>query len=420
MPMQINIQTKVNSQSIRNEKLNGRDHIVLPSYTLPANVVMNGGLYPSSEIDAHYQKLDGTLAPLGHPMMDGRYISAFSAEAINAFHAGAWNRNVKKQGNRVYLEKWVDVEVAKQSEGGRALLERVAAIGRGEDVPPIHTSVAVFCEQEPAPLGVTEYQWIARISDVDHDAILLNEVGAATPEQGVGLMVNNADTAKPAPVTNSGVLDGEGYNEKLAKIRDAATDRWVIDAQRDYLWLEEANDRQAIISLNGGPSEIFGYKIEAGRVVFDDVGVPVTRKETWVIRANRALRNMLGLKAPQINVEKEETDMAFSDEDKVALAAIVANAVADGTKDLKAQVESLKTEQETIHKAITANADAAMAEKRKKVAEKLGDVVANALSGAALDAAYAQCGEAANLMGNHSSQERAGAIKADVTKLPKE
>jgi hypothetical protein len=42
--MQVNITTKVNSQSIRRETYNGREHLVLPSYTLPANVVMNGGL----------------------------------------------------------------------------------------------------------------------------------------------------------------------------------------------------------------------------------------------------------------------------------------------------------------------------------------------------------------------------------------
>lgn len=419
MPMQINIQTKVNSQSIRKEVKDGRDYIVLPSYTLPSNVVMNGGLYPESEIDAHYLKLNETLAPLGHPMRDGKYVSAFDGFAIHTNHIGAINMNAKKSGNRIYVEKWVDVEFAKNTQGGRDLLQRVEALQKGEDVPPIHTSVAVFCEQEPAPAGVTEYQWIARIHGVDHDAILLNEVGAATPDQGVGLMVN-ADNAKPAPITNSGVLDGEGFNEKLGKIRDAATERWVADAKNDYVWLEEANERQAIVCINGGPSEVFGYKIEAGRVVFDDVGIPVTRKETWVVRANKALRNMLGLKAPQINVEKEDTDMAFSDEDKAFMSSMMANAVADGLKPLQEKVDGLQANQETMSKAITANADAALAEKRKKVAEKLGDVVANALSGAALDAAYAQCGEAANLMGNHSSQDRPGAIKADIANLPKE
>lgn len=34
--------------------------------------------------------------------------------------------------------------LANRTEGGRELLERVAQIERGEDVPPIHTSVAVF------------------------------------------------------------------------------------------------------------------------------------------------------------------------------------------------------------------------------------------------------------------------------------
>ena len=49
MTMQVNVTTKVNSQSIRRENYNGRDHLILPSYTLPANVVMNGLLYPENE-----------------------------------------------------------------------------------------------------------------------------------------------------------------------------------------------------------------------------------------------------------------------------------------------------------------------------------------------------------------------------------
>lgn len=401
--LQINIQTKVNSQSIRHETLNGREHIVLPSYTLPANVVMNGGLYPASEIDAHYLKLNGTLAPLGHPMLDGKYISAFDAVAINANHIGAFNQNVKKSGNRVYLEKWVDVAVARQTEGGRELLERVAAIGRGEDVPPIHTSVAVFADQDPAPPGVTEYQWVARIHDVDHDAILLHEAGAATPEQGVGLMVN-ADQAQPAIVANNGVLDGESYEDKRQRLQDAAIAAWVTDPERDYVWIADFTDSQAIVSRSGGVAEVFGYKMDAGRVVFEGAGVPVKRKESWVIKANALVRNILGIKAPQINVEKEETEMAFTDEDKAFMANALSAGLAAGLKPLQEQVDKLQANQDIMSKAITANADAAMAEKRKKVAEKLGDVVANALSGDALDAAYAKCGEAADLLPNNAAK----------------
>lgn len=60
MPMQVNVTSKVNSKAIRREQHNGREHWVVPSYTLPANVVMNGGLYPASEIDQHYS------GPRGH------------------------------------------------------------------------------------------------------------------------------------------------------------------------------------------------------------------------------------------------------------------------------------------------------------------------------------------------------------------
>ena len=65
MPMQVNITTQVNSKQIRRFEYNGREHIALPSYTLPAGVVMNGGLYTAEEIDANYQGLEGgqSLAP---------------------------------------------------------------------------------------------------------------------------------------------------------------------------------------------------------------------------------------------------------------------------------------------------------------------------------------------------------------------
>ena len=116
MPMQVNIRTQVNSKSIRREQHNGRDHIVIPSYTMPFDVVMNGGLYPKDQIVANYKKLEGTLAPLGHPTVNGAFVSAFSPEGINLGHIGAWNRNTKLVGNRVYTEKWIDVEVAQNSE----------------------------------------------------------------------------------------------------------------------------------------------------------------------------------------------------------------------------------------------------------------------------------------------------------------
>src|SRR5437868_11571852 len=77
---------RVNAADIRRERYNNRDHIVLTSYTLPDNVVMNGGLYSREEIEANYKSIEGTLAPLGHPKVNGKHVSASSAEGINQSH----------------------------------------------------------------------------------------------------------------------------------------------------------------------------------------------------------------------------------------------------------------------------------------------------------------------------------------------
>ncbi|MDU7222675.1 MAG: hypothetical protein E6291_25920, partial [Citrobacter freundii] len=314
MPMQVNITTKVNSQSIRRETYNGREHLVLPSYTLPANVVMNGGLYTQEQIDAHYKGLEGTLAPLGHPQVNGQFVSAFSPEGINAGHIGAWNRNVKKSGNRIYLEKWVDVARAGESEGGRELLERVAAIERGDDVPPIHTSVAAFLDQlEPnEQQRATGAEWVAKIHIMDHDAILLHEVGAATPEQGVGLMVN-ADLAQPLRA-NSGALVGESYREREQRLDRAAKAKFAAGAD-EYAWIADFTDSQAVIIRNGGTAEVFGYKSEGGVITFDDTGTAVARQESWVaVVANKFKALFTPQEQPAPN-HKTEGDMPLTKEE---------------------------------------------------------------------------------------------------------
>lgn len=402
--VQVNIRTQVNSQTIRTENYNGRDHIVLPSYTLPANVVMNGGLYPASEIDAHFNSLEGTLAPLGHPTLDGAHVSAFDAVAINAHHIGAWNRNVKKSGDRIYVEKWVDIEVAKSTEGGREFLARVEAITRGDDVPPIHTSVAAFIDQVPAAGENLGYAWTAKIHTFDHDAILLNEVGAATPEKGVGLMVNTAD-AKPIKV-NSGVLTGESYGDKRHALESAATETFVQNPAEQFCWVADFTDTQAIIVRNGGTGDVFGYKIESGKVIFDLTGTPVERRETWIMKLNRLVKSPWGITP---NLQKDETPMALTIEDKQEIATAVSAAMAAALKPTTDALATLEANQTKLQETLTANSRAAETDLRAKVAAKFGDVVANALAGDALAAMAVKCDEAAVLAGNAKAPAKDGA-----------
>lgn len=417
MPMQVNITTKVNSQSIRRETYNGREHLVLPSYTLPANVVMNGGLYTQEQIDAHYQGLEGTLAPLGHPQVDGQFVSAFSPEGINAGHIGAWNRNVKKSGNRIYLEKWVDVVRASESAGGKELLERVAAIERGEDVPPIHTSVAAFLDQlEPnEQQRATGAEWVADIHGMDHDAILLHEVGAATPEQGVGLMVN-ADLAQPLKA-NSGALVGESYREREQRLDRAAKAKFAAGTD-EYAWVADFTDSQAVIIRNGGTAEVFGYKSEGGVITFDDTGTAVARQESWVaVVANKFKALFTPQEQPATN-HKTEGDMPLTTEEKQELISEIGKGLAanfaDALNPIKDAITGLQANQDKLTETLTANSRAEEKTKREAVAKAHGDIVANALSGEALDAMFKSLGEAAPLGTNNAQQHKeTGAPAAD-------
>lgn len=196
--VRVNIRTSVNAASIYRGQRNNREVIIVPSATLPDNVVMNNILYPAEEIDKSYRTLNRTPAPFGHPTdEDGNFMPASDVEAQNAFGFGAFNDNARRDNGRVFLDKIIDVERANECEMGRRVLE---AIDKGD---PIHTSTGLLCVLEDANEG-DAHDFVARDIYFDHDAILLDEEGAATPDQGVGMMVNKSSEGKEEkiPVLN--------------------------------------------------------------------------------------------------------------------------------------------------------------------------------------------------------------------------
>ncbi|MBJ8938561.1 hypothetical protein [Citrobacter koseri] len=409
MPSQIQVNTKVNSQSIRRETYNGREHVVIPSYTLPANVIMNKEFYPEAEITANYQSMEGTIAPLGHPMVDGQFVSAFSPDGLCTSFIGAWNRNVTLKGNRVYSEKWVDVERAMENPGGRRLMDRVVALESGESTDPIWSSVAVYREQIPAPEELKRQgaDWVVKIHAIDHDAILLDEPPAAGPEKGVGLMVN-ADHAIPLQ-PNSGALIGESYREREQRLDRAVKAKFAPD-ENQYAWVADFTDSQVVIVRSGGDTQIYGYSTEGGKIAIDDTGTAVARQESWVaIVANKFKSFFTPQEQPAPN-HKTEGDMPLTTEDTELLRKIVGEAIAannDATiKPLSESIAAIQTNQQQLAETLTANSRAEEKTKREAVAKVHGEIVANALSGEALDAMFKTIGEAAPLGTNSAQQQK--------------
>lgn len=197
--VRVNVRSVLNTDKVRKEKRNGRDVLIVPSATLPDNVVMNGIRYPAEEIAKSFTSLNGTPAPYGHPLANGKFISAREPEGINIGWIGAHNENARQVDGRVLLDKVIDVQVASRSPEGVAVL---AAINAGD---PVHTSTGLLCELEK--VDEEGIRANARNIVFDHDAILLNEEGAATPEQGVGMLVNADGTSEEIEVINSSLMD---------------------------------------------------------------------------------------------------------------------------------------------------------------------------------------------------------------------
>lgn len=301
--VRVNIRTLANSAAIKREKRNGRDVIIVPSATLPDDVVMNDILYPAAEIAKSFKTLERTPAPLGHPSVNGKFLSARDPEGLNQGWIGAWNENVRQEGGRVLLDKVIDVERANESEGGRRVL---AAIDAGD---PVHTSTGLLAMMDAAN-GDVPYKFTARDIEFDHDAILLDEDGAATPDQGVGMMVNSA--GKEIQVVNSVFSD---------------------EAERELGWAVESAVR----------------------------AIEKVRKASLMERVKAALIEALSgseREQPSTNKTKDEDEMdkvqfdalsqkvdALSESTKPeAIAAAIGNAVKDALKPVTDQLEAIQND----------------------------------------------------------------------------
>lgn len=242
--VRVNVTRLVNADKIRREERNGRPVIIVPSTTMPDDIVMNDVFYPADEIKNSFMSLNRTPAPFGHPEdANGAFVSASDPEAINRYYVGAHNENVRQEKMedgrfRVHVDKVIDEQVAQQTENGRALLN---AINEGE---PIHTSTGLWAnisdsEREDAKFSAADIQF-------DHDAILLNEKGAATPDDGVGIFVNKKGEKQEIQVINS-MLDAA--EQELEWAAQAAIRALDTEAKAPLVERIKSAMREAFASL---------------------------------------------------------------------------------------------------------------------------------------------------------------------------
>ncbi|MBX2848973.1 MAG: hypothetical protein KTR16_11675 [Acidiferrobacterales bacterium] len=322
MPKELlQIPLTINASMVRREMVDGADCIIINSATLPDNIVMNGGLYPAEEIANSFASLERVLAPVGHPEKDGKYISANDPYAIHNFDVGAYVANVERKNGKVYHDTVINIDVANQTERGRELLEAIANMEKNGT--PIHTSTGVLLEREPLDEPQTnaaglEYSWIARNMTFDHNAILPNQIGAATPEQGVGMMVNSADVDL-ASFEGNEEFEDESIDDMFNDLRDMLKDKIAqTEIGAKYIYIAEVFDRAVVYEVTREDNTDDYYRVEYaildGEVQLGTEKVKVKRRFSWATNKLKSFIKNMGFAKPIQETYNETVTNSISDE----------------------------------------------------------------------------------------------------------
>jgi len=378
----VNVLSVVNSASnITTEIINGRPHIVVRGVTpIVDDIVMNGKLYTAAEIAKGYKTLERTPMPLGHPKVDGKHVSARDVQAVNEYHVGAWLQDVEHKDGKVSGDMYVDRRYAESTEKGQRLVNRLDDMAARKNVEPIHISTGLLYSGIAAngESKGKKYREIVTNMMFDHVANLLDEPGAGTPEEGVGIFVNS-----------------DGSEQELEVVNLAEAETPDPDLPQDPALKTLFNQLKAFFSANSN-----SVKEEANPMkelitnALKAKGIDVEGK------SDAELMDAYNQMAADDAKAKAEADEKAKKEKEEADKK--AKETATNSEQAPAWFKPFADKLNTIESGLAVNADKEKGEKRNAVKAKFGldDLAVNALDGAALDGLYAQCQTTTGLNGS--------------------
>lgn len=192
------------SRTVRRETVNGREFIIA-SATLIVAGVLNGSkgplYYPPDEIAKNPSDWNHIPITIYHPKSGALNISARDPEVLKNQGIGHVFRakyNADNSG-KLTAELWFDVENTRRADDKY----KTDVLSRLEKGLPIGLSTGLFTENVPAPNGAVHngkdrsgrpytraYTHVARNHKPDHLAILPDQAGACSIDDGCGVLVN--------------------------------------------------------------------------------------------------------------------------------------------------------------------------------------------------------------------------------------
>ncbi|MEC5580494.1 DUF2213 domain-containing protein [Klebsiella pneumoniae] len=372
----VNVLTVVNSASnITTETIDGKPHIVVRGITpVVDDIVMNRKLYPAAEIEKAYNTLERNPMPLGHPKVDGKHVSARDVRAVNEYHVGAWLQNVSHEDGKVTGDMYVNRQYAESSEKGKRLINRLDEMIAGTNSEPIHISTGLLYSGIAAngESKGKKYNEIATNMMFDHVAVLLDEPGAGTPAEGVGIFVN---------------AEGDELEIEVVNLADAE----VPDPQ-DASFKTFFNQLKAFFSANSDSTQ---KETDPMKELIVNA-LKANGKEVEGKTDAELMDAYNQMKAEEVTAKKkgdEEIDLATGAPKKTEQAA--------NNEEMPAWAKALTDQVFALNSKINANSESEKSNMRAAVKAKFGmtDIAVNALDGEPLKELFAQCQTSTGLNG---------------------
>ena len=376
----VNVLTVVNSASnITTETIDGKPHIVVRGITpVVDDIVMNRKLYPAAEIEKAYNTLERNPMPLGHPTVDGKHVSARDVRAVNEYHVGAWMQNVSHKDGKVTGDMYVNRQYAESREKGKRLINRLEEMLAGTNSEPIHISTGLLYSGIAAngESKGKKYNEIATNMMFDHVAVLLDEPGAGTPEEGVGIFVN---------------AEGDEVEIEVVNLEESTT-----PDQQDPAFKTFFNQLKAFFGANSDSTQKETDPMKELIVnALKAKGKSVDGKTDAELMD--AYNQMLAENADS----KEETPEEKAAREKKKADDKKTNEQTTNSEEMPAWAKTLTEQVMALNSQINANSESEKASMRAAVKAKFGmtDIAVNALDGEPLSELFAKCQTSTGLNG---------------------
>ena len=222
---------------VRKAKYQGKDYLVAP-LSLIVEGVLNGSKgalhYPMTEMKKSCQAWNNTPIVVYHPMdaMGRPQRAKGNPDVLNRSGIGVV-RNARISGNKLVAEGWFDLSRTQKIDS------RVYNALLNQQKMELSTGLDTDNEQKQGVWNGRNYVMIARNYRPDHLAILPDQIGACSVQDGCGLMVANHKRSYQKPLVRN--CHCNNTCQKCKEQSGYVINPFVSEAQRRYMYAKHPN-----------------------------------------------------------------------------------------------------------------------------------------------------------------------------------